>query len=66
MDEETRKEYEELQSKSPLSAGISSDAAKTFQNFDLASWMAGKSTASTAAVEASGSEVGGGEAGSRR
>lgn len=41
VDPETRAEFEEMQKKSPLSSG-SSNPAEKLQNFDLASWMAGK------------------------
>ncbi|KAF2155869.1 hypothetical protein K461DRAFT_82762 [Myriangium duriaei CBS 260.36] len=45
MDEETRAEFEEAQKKGPL-AGMTGggDTANAIQNFDFASWMAGKST----------------------
>ncbi|KAK4967612.1 hypothetical protein LTR28_002426 [Elasticomyces elasticus] len=41
MDPETKAEFEEMQKKSPLTG--SQGAAAQIQNFDLASWMAGKS-----------------------
>ncbi|KAF2878185.1 hypothetical protein BDV95DRAFT_478493 [Massariosphaeria phaeospora] len=40
MDPETKAEFEEMQKKSPLSSGT--NPAQQLQNFDLASWMAGK------------------------
>ena len=42
VDEETRAEFEEMQKKSPLSQ-ISSGRTG-MENFDLASWMAGKTS----------------------
>ncbi|KAJ9641929.1 hypothetical protein H2199_005143 [Coniosporium tulheliwenetii] len=42
MDPETRAEFEEMQKKSPLASA--NNPAAQLQNFDLASWMAGKST----------------------
>ncbi|KAF2182806.1 hypothetical protein K469DRAFT_585120 [Zopfia rhizophila CBS 207.26] len=42
MDPETRAEFEEMQKKSPLSGGNNNNPAQQIQNFDLASWMAGK------------------------
>lgn len=44
VDEDTRKEYEEIQATNPLVGGgaLKSDAAQAVQNFDFASWMAGK------------------------
>ena len=47
VDEETKAEYEEMQKKGILGMGGSSstsNAAQSFQNFDLASWMAGSSS----------------------
>ncbi|KAK4971895.1 hypothetical protein LTR66_011382 [Elasticomyces elasticus] len=41
LDPETKAEFEEMQKKSPLTG--SQGAAAQIQNFDLASWMAGKS-----------------------
>ncbi|KAF2718551.1 hypothetical protein K431DRAFT_287570 [Polychaeton citri CBS 116435] len=46
MDPETRKEFEEMQSKSPISGN--QGAATAMQNFDLASWMAGKASGADA------------------
>ncbi|KAF2471401.1 uncharacterized protein BDR25DRAFT_334017 [Lindgomyces ingoldianus] len=40
MDPETKAEFEEMQKKSPLGGG--GNPAAQIQNFDLASWMAGK------------------------
>lgn len=40
VDAETKAEFEEISSKSPLTGG--NGAANQIQNFDLASWMAGK------------------------
>lgn len=42
VDPETRAEFEEMQKKSPLASA--NNPAAQLQNFDLASWMAGKST----------------------
>jgi len=41
VDDEDRAAFEELQKKSPLAAAT--NPAASLQNFDLASWMAGKS-----------------------
>ncbi|KAF1961226.1 hypothetical protein CC80DRAFT_488554 [Byssothecium circinans] len=41
MDPETKAEFEEMQKKSAI-GGSASDTAAQIQNFDLASWMAGK------------------------
>lgn len=41
MDPETKAEFEEMQKSSPITG--SEGAAASIQNFDLASWMAGKS-----------------------
>ncbi|TKX27484.1 hypothetical protein C1H76_0321 [Elsinoe australis] len=49
MDEETKKEFEEAQKSNPLAGG---DAAAALQNFDLAGWMAGKTTGSKGGEEA--------------
>ncbi|KAF1353578.1 hypothetical protein BDV97DRAFT_291335 [Delphinella strobiligena] len=46
MDEETKAEFQEMQTKSPLTG--SHGAAAQIQNFDLASWMAGKSEGNAA------------------
>jgi len=40
VDEETKKEFEELQASGPLGA---QDKAAALQNFDMAGWLAGKS-----------------------
>ncbi|SMY28425.1 unnamed protein product [Zymoseptoria tritici ST99CH_1A5] len=40
MDPEMKEEFEELQKKSPLGGGT--NVASQLQNFDMASWMAGK------------------------
>ncbi|KAF2478906.1 hypothetical protein BDY17DRAFT_306021 [Neohortaea acidophila] len=45
MDEETKKEFQELQRKQPLTG--EEGAATQLQNFDLAGWMAGKSSGSS-------------------
>lgn len=42
VDPETKAEFEEMQKKSPLTG--TEGAASQIQNFDLASWMAGKSS----------------------
>jgi len=42
VDPETKAEFEEMQKKSPITG--SEGAASQIQNFDLASWMAGKSS----------------------
>lgn len=49
VDEETKKEFEEAQKSNPLAGG---DAAAALQNFDLAGWMAGKTTGSKGGEEA--------------
>ncbi|KAK4505261.1 hypothetical protein PRZ48_003224 [Zasmidium cellare] len=54
MDPEAKAEFEEMQKKSPLMG--SQGAANQLQNFDLASWMAGRS----APAEGSGSAPSGG------
>ena len=41
VDPETRAEFEEMQKKGALGSGGTNTAAQ-IQNFDLASWMAGK------------------------
>ncbi|KAF2269002.1 hypothetical protein CC78DRAFT_529620 [Lojkania enalia] len=47
MDPETRAEFEEMQKKSPLGGGTG-NPAQQIQNFDLASWMAGKTDTGSA------------------
>ncbi|KAF2733994.1 hypothetical protein EJ04DRAFT_552940 [Polyplosphaeria fusca] len=47
MDPETKAEFEEMQKKSPLSSGAA-NPAQQLQNFDLASWMAGKTDSNPA------------------
>lgn len=43
VDDETREEFEKMSAKSPLSQATS--AGRTgLENFDLASWMAGKTS----------------------
>lgn len=42
VDPETKAELEEMQKTSPLGGG--GNPAEAIQNFDLASWMAGKKT----------------------
>ncbi|KAK3068085.1 hypothetical protein LTR53_014616 [Teratosphaeriaceae sp. CCFEE 6253] len=42
MDPETKQEFEDMQKKSPLTG--SGGAASQLQNFDIASWLAGKSS----------------------
>ncbi|KAF2660171.1 hypothetical protein K491DRAFT_688495 [Lophiostoma macrostomum CBS 122681] len=42
MDPETKAEFEEMQKKSPI-AGAATNPAQSIQNFDMASWLAGKS-----------------------
>ncbi len=46
MDPEMKAEFEEQQKKSVLSGGAS--AANPLQNFDMAAWMAGKTTGGAA------------------
>ncbi|KAF2016429.1 hypothetical protein BU24DRAFT_422767 [Aaosphaeria arxii CBS 175.79] len=46
MDPETRAEFEEMQKQSPLASGGAANPAQAMQNFDLASWMAGKTDTS--------------------
>ncbi|KAL1311077.1 hypothetical protein AAFC00_001286 [Neodothiora populina] len=55
MDEETKAEFEEMQKSSPISG--SQGAAAQIQNFDLASWMAGKSGDSGASSKAPSAKV---------
>lgn len=43
MDEETRAEFEQMQKKSPLSQATTAGRSG-LENFDLASWMAGKTS----------------------
>ena len=45
MDPETKAEFEEMQKKGVMGSG-STDTAQQLQNFDLASWMAGKTDTS--------------------
>lgn len=40
VDDETRAEFEEMQKKNPVAQAA--NPAQALQNFDLASWMAGK------------------------
>jgi ER membrane protein complex subunit 7 len=42
VDPETRAEFEEMQKKSPLNSAA--NPATQIQNFDFASWMAGKTS----------------------
>jgi len=42
VDEETKKEFEEIQSKNPVTAATS--RASDMQNFDMAGWLAGKTS----------------------
>lgn len=44
MDPETKAEFEEMQKKGVMGSG-STETAQQLQNFDLASWMAGKTDA---------------------
>jgi hypothetical protein len=45
VDPETKAEFEEMQKSNPLTGGAgASNPAAQLQNFDLASWMAGKTT----------------------
>ena len=46
MDDETKAEFAEMQKKSPMAA----NPAASIQNFDLASWMAGKTSGAGAAA----------------
>ncbi|KAF2755093.1 hypothetical protein EJ05DRAFT_478902 [Pseudovirgaria hyperparasitica] len=48
MDPETKAEFEEMRKTSPLAS--SSNPAAQIQNFDLASWMAGKTTVGSESV----------------
>ena len=43
VDPETKAEFEEMQKKSPIT-GAATNPAQSIQNFDMASWLAGKST----------------------
>lgn len=47
MDEETKAEFEEMQSKSPLGGGAANPAAAV-QNFDFAAWMSGSGSGASA------------------
>ncbi|KAF2397238.1 hypothetical protein EJ06DRAFT_584710 [Trichodelitschia bisporula] len=62
MDPESRAEFEEMQRKSPLAAATNPSA---LQNFDLASWMAGKTDEPAAAAPAP-KQIGGGKQGKKR
>ncbi|KAF2146083.1 uncharacterized protein K452DRAFT_263617 [Aplosporella prunicola CBS 121167] len=53
MDEETRAEFEEMQKSSPLASRA--NPAAQLQNFDLASWMAGKTDAAQGGGSGGGS-----------
>ncbi|EON61675.1 hypothetical protein W97_00891 [Coniosporium apollinis CBS 100218] len=55
MDPETRAEFEEMQKKSPLASA--NNPAAQLQNFDLASWMAGKSTGADEGENGGSSQV---------
>ncbi|KAF2640465.1 hypothetical protein P280DRAFT_549337 [Massarina eburnea CBS 473.64] len=46
MDPDTKAEFEEMQKNSPIK-GAATDTASQIQNFDLASWMAGKKESSS-------------------
>ena len=45
MDPETRREFEEQQKKGILGTGAGPSQANALQNFDMASWMAGRQQA---------------------
>ena len=47
MDPETKAEFEEMQKNGVMGSGTT-ETAQQIQNFDLASWMAGKTTDSPA------------------
>ena len=49
VDEDTKAEFEEMQKQGITGRGSSGNPAESIQNFDFASWMAGKSTGSSAA-----------------
>ena len=59
VDPETRKEFEEQQKKSVFSGGASQP--NPLQNFDMASWMAGRSSTPTPNTGKEGGGNGGGE-----
>jgi len=42
VDEETKADFEQAQKSNPLAGG---NAAEALQNFDIAGWLAGKSSA---------------------
>lgn len=46
MDPEMKAEFEEMQTKGVMGSG-STNTAQSIQNFDLASWMAGKTDTGT-------------------
>ena len=69
MDPETRAEFEEQQKKSILNTA-NRGAATSLQNFDMAAWMAGKTSSGAvantnegASVASSSSKIGGGAGG---
>ena len=49
VDEDTRAEFEEMQKQGITGRGGASNPADSIQNFDLAGWMAGKTTGSNTA-----------------
>ncbi|KAF2454543.1 hypothetical protein BDY21DRAFT_353203 [Lineolata rhizophorae] len=65
MDPETRAEFEEMQKKGPLGTG-GGNPANQIQNFDLASWMAGKTEGGNGASGSTSGKGAGGGSGRRR
>lgn len=60
MDPETRAEFEEQQKKSILNSANRGGAATSLQNFDMAAWMAGKTSSSSgSSAPVANSNVGG-------
>jgi len=45
VDEETKKEFEEIQSKNPVTSATS--RAQEMKDFDMAGWLAGKASGSS-------------------
>lgn len=63
MDPETRAEFEEQQKKGILGTGAGPTQANALSNFDMASWMAGRSQAEVRASTPSNQKEGGGAGG---
>ncbi len=63
VDPEMKKEFQEQQKKSILSGGAST--ANPLQNFDMAAWMAGKTTGSVSGEQTPDEGSSGGGSGGR-